>query len=430
VTGARLSNRGPGPQHSTVPLLEAIKLALAQIRVQKLKSFFTLVGVAIGVMYLIAIVSIINGVGRYMEDDLVGKLITKNSFDVRSRPNIQMGDVDESEWRSYRSRPPITEDDIPVVVAALPPSARWAVEGAGSVTMESRYAKPRGLTVQAVDGSWFDIKNMGVSEGRLPTAQEYELGTPVVVIGDEARKHFFPGIGAIGRELRIGRVPYTVIGVAEKQGSAFGISMDKFAIVPYRTPAHRLVNRFKVVNGITIQAPTMPDMVATMEVVRQAMRIQHKLRPGVPDDFSLQTQDSALAFWRKIQGYLVLAGVALPAIGLIVGSIVIMNIMLVAVAERTHEIGIRKALGAKRSDILSQFLAESTTLAIFGASLGIAAGFGLAELISAVTPLPAAVALWSIVVGVLVGATVGIISGVYPATRAARLDPIAALRQE
>ena len=413
-----------------MPLFEAIRLALAQIRVQKLKSFFTLIGVAIGVMFLIAIVSIVEGVGRYMEDDLVGKLITKNSFELRRTPNIQMGDVDESEWRTWRSRPRITEEDIPVVVAALPPSARWSVEGSGSITFESRYAKPRTITIQCVDGSWFDIKNMGVSDGRLPTAQEYELGTPVVVIGEETRKHFFPGIAAIGRELRIGRVPYTVIGIAEKQGSAFGMSLDKFAIVPYRTPAHRLVNRFKVLDGITIQAPTVQDMVSTMEVVRQAMRIQHKLRPGVPDDFSLQTQDSALAFWKKIQGYLVLAGVALPAIGLIVGSIVIMNIMLVAVAERTHEIGIRKALGAKRSDILSQFLAESTTLAVIGAMVGIAAGFGLAELIAAVSPLPAAVALWSVVVGVLVGATVGIVSGVYPATRAARLDPIAALRQE
>jgi putative ABC transport system permease protein len=413
-----------------MPVFEAIRLAFAQIRVQKLKSFFTLIGVAIGVMFLIAIVSIVEGVGRYMEDDLVGKLITKNSFELRSRPNIQMGDVDESEWRSWRSRPRITEEDVPVVVAALPPSARWSIEGSGNLTLESRYAKPRRVGVQCVDGSWFDIKNLGVQEGRLPSAQEYELGTPVVVIGEETRKHFFPGLSPIGRELRIGRVPYSVIGVAEKQGSAFGISLDKFAIVPYETPAHRLVNRFKVIDGITIQAPTQQDMVSTMEVVRQTMRIQHKLRPGVPDDFSLQTQDSALAFWRKIQGYLVLAGIALPAIGLLVGSIVIMNIMLVAVAERTHEIGIRKALGAKRSDILSQFLAESTTLAVMGASVGIAAGFGLAELIAAVSPLPAAVALWSVIVGVLVGAGVGIISGVYPATRAARLDPIAALRQE
>jgi len=286
------------------------------------------------------------------------------------------------------------------------------------------------VEINCVDGYWFDIRNMGVSAGRLPTAQEYELGTPVVVIGEETRKHFFPTVSAIGRELRIGRVPYTVIGIAEKQGSAFGVSLDKFAIVPYRTPAHRLVNRYKVLDGMTIQSSTLEEMVSTMEVVRQVMRTQHRLRPGVPDDFSMQTQDSALAFWKKLEGYLVLAGIVLPAIGLVVGSIVIMNIMLVAVAERTHEIGIRKALGAKRSDILSQFLAESTTLAVIGASVGIAAGFGLAELIAAVSPLPAAVALWSVVVGVLVGATVGIVSGVYPATRAARLDPIAALRQE
>jgi putative ABC transport system permease protein len=349
---------------------------------------------------------------------------------LRRTPDIQMGDIDESEWRSWRTRPRITEDDVPVVVGVLPPSARWSIEASGQLTLESRYAKPRLVAIQCVEGSWFEIKNLGVSEGRLPTAQEFELGTPVAVIGEETKKHFFPGVTAVGREIRIGRVPYTVIGIAEKQGSVFGISMDKFAIVPYQAPAHRLVTRFKVIDGITIQAPTQQDMVSTMEVVRQAMRIQHRLRPGVPDDFSLQTQDSALAFWRRLQGYLVMAGVALPAIGLLVGSIVIMNIMLVAVAERTHEIGIRKALGAKRRDILSQFLAESTTLAVIGAAVGIAAGFGLAKLVAAVSPLPAAVALWSVVVGVLVGATVGIISGVYPATRAARLDPIAALRQE
>ena len=135
-----------------MPLFEAVRLALAQIRVQKLKSFFTLIGVAIGVMFLIAIVSIVEGVGRYMEDDLVGKLITKNSFDLRTRPSIQMGDVDESEWRSWRNRPRITEEDVPVVVAALPPSARWSIQADGSLTVESRYAKPRTLSVNCVDG--------------------------------------------------------------------------------------------------------------------------------------------------------------------------------------------------------------------------------------------------------------------------------------
>ena len=160
------------------------------------------------------------------------------------------------------------------------------------------------------------------------------------------------------------------------------------------------------------------------------MRAQRKLRPAQKDNFSLQTADSALEFWNKIKGYLVLAGVALPAIGLVVGAIVIMNIMLVAVAERTREIGIRKALGAKRRDILLQFLIEASTLGTLGSAIGVALGIGLAQLIAAVSALPASVAPWSIVVGVALGAGVGIISGVYPASRASRLDPILALRQE
>ncbi|MDP1857822.1 MAG: ABC transporter permease [Gemmatimonadaceae bacterium] len=413
-----------------MPLIEAVRLALATIRAQKLKSFFTLLGVAIGVMFLIAVVSIIDGMGRYMEEDLIGKLITKNSFDVRRQPNINIGDVEEAEWRSWRTRPRITEDDVPVLVAALPPSAKWSFEGSDALNVESRYANPRRVLVQCVEGQWFDIKNLGVQEGRLPSPQEYALGTPVAVIGDETRKHFFPSLSPIGREIRIGDLPYTVVGVADKQGSAFGISMDKFVIVPFKTPAHRLVNRFKNIDGFTIQSATEQEMLSTLEVARQVMRVRHKLRPGQPDDFSLQTADAALAFWKKIEGYLVMAGIALPAIGLLVGSIVIMNIMLVAVAERTREIGVRKALGAKRRDIMSQFIAESTTLSIIGALIGIAAGFGLAKLIAAVSPLPASVAPWSVILGVTVGAGVGIISGVYPASRASRLDPVAALRQE
>jgi putative ABC transport system permease protein len=171
-------------------------------------------------------------------------------------------------------------------------------------------------------------------------------------------------------------------------------------------------------------------MKADMERVRELMRGRHKLRPSQRDDFTLETSESALAFWKKIQGYLVLAGIALPAIGLVVGSIVIMNIMLVAVAERTHEIGIRKALGARRSDILRQFLVESTTLSVVGAIFGILSGIALAQLVKAVSPMPAAVALWSVIVAVGVGMTVGIVSGVYPASRAARLDPVVALRKE
>lgn len=413
-----------------MPLYEAVRLALSQIRAQKLKSFFTLLGVTIGVMFLIAIVSIVNGMGRFMEDDLVGKLIPKNSFELRRRPNITMGDIDEAEWRSWNLRPRLREEDIKPVIEQLPAAATWAVYSEGNATAESRYARPRAISVTVADGDWFGQKNMAVTSGRLPTAQEQALGSTVVVIGEDVKSHFFPSVDPIGRELSLGGIPYQVIGVAEKQGSAFGISLDKFVVTPYNTPAKRLVNPPRVIDGIIIKLPDQQQMQATMEDMRVFMRSHRGLRPSQKDNFSLQTSDSALEFWKKIQGFLVLAGIALPAIGLLVGSIVIMNIMLVAVAERTREIGVRKALGARRRDILSQFLVESTTLAVVGAALGIAVGFGLARLISAVSPLPTSVELWSVVVGVVVGGGVGIISGVYPASRASRLDPVAALRQE
>jgi putative ABC transport system permease protein len=411
-------------------LFEAIRLALAQIRVQKLKSFFTLIGVTIGVMFLIAVVSIVEGMGRYMEEDLVGKIIAKGSFEVRYRPNIQLGDVDETEWRSWRNRPRITEDDVIPVSEVLTSSTRWAILGYDQLSAESRYARPRRVEVNCVSEEWFTIKNMGLQAGRLPTEQEYELGTPVVVIGEDVKTHYFAGLDPIDRELRIGGLPYQVIGVAEKQGSIFGISADKFVVVPYQSPAHRLVNRFKVIDAIIVKSENETAMKADMEDVRELMRARHKLRPSQRDDFTLETSDSALAFWKKIQGYMVIAGIALPAIGLVVGAIVIMNIMLVAVAERTHEIGIRKALGARRSDILRQFLVESTTLSLVGASFGILSGVGLAKGVEALSPLPAAIALWSVIVAVGVGMGVGIIAGVYPASRAARLDPVVALRKE
>jgi putative ABC transport system permease protein len=229
----------------------------------------------------------------------------------------------------------------------------------------------------------------------------------------------------------MGGLPYTVIGVLETQGSAFGLSFDNQVFAPWQSPVRRLLNRVpSIIDAVIVQVPTASQMTEAQERVRQVMRTRHKLRPGQPDNFSLQTSESALAFWNKLKRYLVLAGIALPAIGLVVGAIVIMNIMLVAVAERTREIGIRKALGARRVDILSQFLVESATLSTVGAAAGVALGVGLAKLISVMSPLPATVAPWSIVVGVALGAGVGIISGVYPASRASLLDPIAALRQE
>jgi putative ABC transport system permease protein len=244
-------------------------------------------------------------------------------------------------------------------------------------------------------------------------------------------KRLFPTVSPLDRQVKMGGKNYRVVGVGESRGSAFGMSFDNYVFAPYRSPVHRLLNRQPhVVDAVIVQAPIAEALPDLQEAVRTVMRARHKLHPGQKDDFTLETSDSALEFWNKIKQYLVLAGVALPAIGLVVGAIVIMNIMLVAVAERTHEIGIRKALGAKRRDILIQFLIESATLSTFGAAMGILLGAGFAALIRVTTPMPTYVAPWSIAVGVLIGAGVGIVSGVYPASRASLLDPVAALRQE
>ena len=414
-----------------MPLFEAVRLALATIRVQKLKSFFTLLGVCIGVMFLITVVSIVDGMGKYMENDLIGKLIPINSVELRHRPNINIGDVDQAEWESWRRRPRLYISDVQPVVDVLPEGMRWAVTSENNITVSTRYARPRRSQVYGVDGDFLEIKRWAMAEGRPFTTQELEQGENVVVIGPDLAERAFPGVEALGRELKVSGIPYRVIGIVESQGSALGISFDNFIVAPWKSPIRRVLNtQPNIIDAVIIQAENPQMLTEASELVRGVMRTRHRLRPDMKDDFALETSESALEFWNKLEGYLVLAGIALPAIGLVVGSIVIMNIMLVAVAERTREIGIRKALGAKRRDIMAQFLVESATLSTIGAMLGIALGIAFSQLIALVSPLPASVAPWSIIVGVLVGAGVGIISGVYPASRASLLDPITALRQE
>lgn len=414
-----------------MPLFEAVLLALQTIRTQKLKSFFTMVGVCIGVTFLIAVVSIVEGMSRYMQDDLVGKLLAVNTFEVRSRPNVNIGNTTEEMWREYQRRPRIKDEDVPAIAAALPEGIIWAPMSSDNISANTLTGRPKAVSAFNTTRNYFEIKKMGVTSGRVFSPQEDAMGSLVVVIGKDVKEHFFPSVDAIGKELRLGNLPYIVIGVAESQGSALGISFDKFVVAPYSSPLRRLTNRQKgVIDAVMVKSPNEQVMTATMEDVREVMRSLRKLRPSQKDNFVLETSSSALSFFVKIKQYLVLAGVVLPAIGLIVGAIVIMNIMLVAVAERTREIGVRKSLGARRRDIMAQFLVESTTLSILGAAVGVALGAALAKTISALTPLPASVALWSVIVAVLVGAGVGIIAGVYPASRASRLDPVVALRSE
>ena len=409
---------------------EAVRLALSQIRVQKLKSFFTLLGVVIGVMFLIAVVSIVEGMSRYVEEDFAAKIIGKNTFSLRRRPDINVGNVSEETWREYSRRPRIYEPDVAVARGALPPGTVSAVENMTFAYANSQYGRPRQVQVIATESDYFRIKSYNLTSGRLFSPQEAQLGTPVVVIGTEVATHFFRGLDPIGRELRIGGTPYAVIGLLEKQGNVFGFSLDRMVIGPYKSTLSRVTNPRGDIDALVVQAPTREGLDDALESVREVMRGFRRLPPARPDNFALETSDAALSFFNELKGKLILFGTALPAIGLVVGAMVIMNIMLVAVAERTREIGIRKALGAKRRDILSQFLVESATLSLFGAAIGIGLGLGLAKVVAAISPLPASVAPWSIALALIVGAGVGIVAGMYPASRAARLDPITALRQE
>jgi putative ABC transport system permease protein len=413
-----------------VQFLEAIRLALSQIRVQKLKSFFTLLGVVIGVMFLIAVVSIVEGMSRYVEEDFAAKIIGKNTFSFRRRPDVNVGNVSDETWREYSRRPRVYEPDVRVARAALPPGTVSAVENMTFAYANTQYARPRQVQVIATESDYFKIKSYNLTSGRLFSPQEADLGTPVVIIGTEVASHFFRGLDPLGREIRIGGNPYTVIGLLEKQGNVFGFSLDRMVIGPYKSSLSRVTNPRGDIDALVVQAPSRELLDDAIESVREAMRGFRRLPPARPDNFALETSDAALSFFDELKGRLILFGTALPAIGLVVGAMVIMNIMLVAVAERTREIGIRKALGAKRRDILSQFLVESATLSVLGAAIGIGLGIALAKVVAAVSPLPASVAPWSILVGLMVGAGVGIIAGMYPASRAARLDPIAALRQE
>jgi len=411
-------------------VFEAVRLALQAIRAQKLKSAFSIVGVLIGVMFLIAVVSVVQGMNRYMTDKFAGTLLGVNTFRLRQFPDMQLGNVTDSTWRVWQRRPRVSYQDVQAVARgmAVPVLAAW--ESSTRATLEAGRKQAKDVQVTAATELYFEIRSLQIEEGRAFTAQEVQVGAPVLVLGHELADKLFEGQDAIGREVRIFALPYRVIGVVEKQGNLFGLSLDKFAVAPASAPLKRWVNPPRVVDALAVKANSQVEMQEAMSQAEAVMRSRRHLRPRQPDDFALETADEVLDFWGKISRVLFVALPGLVAVSLVVGGIVIMNIMLMAVAERTREIGIRKSLGARRSDILRQFLVEATTLATVGAAAGVVLGIGLAGAVAALTPLPAAVAPWSILVGIVLGGGVGIIAGVYPASRAARLDPIAALRHE
>ncbi len=409
---------------------EGIRLAMNQIATERLKSFFSVLGVIIGVMFLIVVVSIVEGMDRYIKEDFSAQLFGVNTITVRRTPQVNIN-VDEEEWRARARRPRISEDDAAAIRAGLTLPARVGVSsgGGGEITADN------GRTVSnvqflGVSPEIFVMRDWTVARGRAFSEQEADKGLPVVVLGSQTADLLFEGLDPIGRRVRVLGFPYRVIGVLEEKGTLFGQSLDNQLIAPARSPIRSLVAPRGYVDEILVQALETSEIRAVQAEVEGIMRVRRRLRPSEPNDFSAETADDALSFWDRISAILFTALPGLVAISLVVGGIVIMNIMLVSVMERTREIGVRKALGARRRDILSQVLIESATLSTVGALVGVGAGIALAGFVSAISPLPAAVAPIWVGLGVALGITVGVIAGVYPAAQASKLDPVDALRYE
>lgn len=409
---------------------DVIAAALGEIRANKLRSFFTLLGIIVSVTFLVAVVAIIQGMNAYVSENLAGALIGQNTFQVRRSP-IQIGLFDDEEYRRIQKRPRITEADAAAVIAAVPNALAISLQSGWPTPVADVDWKDRtlgGVVVFGVTAPYQVVQDYTFATGRPLSDLDVRERRSVVVIGADVADKLFEQTDPVGRDLRINGSHFTVIGVVAKKGRVLGQSFDGFALLPLST-FESLYGRRKTTT-VSVKMERAEDIAAGMALADGAMRTAHRLRPGAESDYTIETADALVAFWTNLTRVLFAVIPAMVAIGIVVGGIVIMNIMLMSVSERTREIGVRKALGATSRDIRLQFLAEAIVLATLGGLMGVAAGYALATLIAFVSPLPARVSTWSVGLALALGAGVGVIFGVLPASRAAKLDPIAALRAE
>jgi putative ABC transport system permease protein len=409
---------------------ESIAMAMAAIKAHKMRSFLTVLGVLIGVTTVIAMVSIITGLNRSMSqqiESLGSNVIYVTKFEI----GIQLDGPSEEE----RNRKPITFEDAQAVrelcpsVGAVSPQ-NW---GPGAKSIKFQNNKNSRFQLIGVLPDYEVVNNNYAVEGRFFTESDINYRAMVVVLGQDVVDVLFPSIDPIGKEVTLSGSNFspkkvTVIGVMEKRPSILGESQNNFVLLPYNT-YKKLYPEEKEL--LLIARPKSPELMnQAIDEITQVMRLRRGVPADRPNDFSVSTQEDLMDIYRKITSAIYLVMVVISSIGLLVGGVGVMNIMLVSVTERTKEIGIRKAIGARRKDILWQFLIEAMTLSGSGGILGIIIGLLLGELVAAVTPLSTSVSLFWIILGFSFSVSVGLIFGIYPAYRAAKLDPIVSLRYE
>jgi putative ABC transport system permease protein len=403
-------------------LRESAGIALAALRANKMRSFLTLLGTIIGVMAVIAVLSFVEGLNRFVSEKLLNA--GANVFYVDPYGFV----TSQEEWEKVKDNPVIGLDEAEALSRSVPHAAIVLAQSSTRATARYREKEVRNVQVHGRGPGYEVIEDLTIDRGRHLTELDDQRRRTVAVIGSEIADELFPNTDPIGKSFRLGPESYEIVGVIASKGKMFGQSQDRFAAIPIRTFQKYKQERGNF--GIAVKSIDQASLPVAQQEVRNVLRGLRHLRPGQPDNFGITTSENVMDLYRNLTGGIFVVTVGVAAISLLVGGIVIMNIMLVSVTERTREIGIRKAMGARRRDILSQFLVEAATLSLSGGLIGILVGVGLALLAGAVSPLPAAVSWPAVTLGIVMSAMIGIFFGSYPAWRASRLDPIEALRYE
>jgi putative ABC transport system permease protein len=403
---------------------EAVQIAALSLWAHKMRSLLTLIGVVIGITAVISLVSLIEGANRYVATKVVR--LGADVFIVRKDPTI----IDSPAlYLEVQKRRRFTFEDYEAVRDTCQSCKEVGATFNDGVEVKSGLNSVKDSNLRAWTPQMASLNNVDLSAGRHLTETDLRVAAPVCVVGSDIVDNLLPNVDPIGKEILWKNTPCQIIGVGEKQGSSLGESMDNWIIVPWSTYNKEFGSQ-KDSLRIFVRSSSTSDMQQSVDEVRQIMRNRHHLAYDAKDDFATETSATFLDLWKTISGSFAVVTVGIASISLVVGGIVIMNIMLVSVTERTREIGLRKAIGARRGDIMTQFLIESSTIAAIGGILGITCGIVLAKIVSMVSPLPSAVKLWSVLCGLAVALSVGLFFGTYPASKAAKLDPVDALRAE